>query len=141
MKSVLRQIGRIRTPYRKTAVCPRNVDPEGPECELEIDVKYRDGLTGLAAGDKILVLYWFDNVDRDTLLLRRPGSERLNGVFALRSPHRPNPIAVAVVDIKDIVEGSIRVRGMDCLDGTPLLDIKPAIFAHTAGDENENFVG
>jgi tRNA-Thr(GGU) m(6)t(6)A37 methyltransferase TsaA len=122
----LHSIGQIRTPYRTLGECPRNIDPEGPICELAIDEPFSDGLAGLTTGDTILVLYWFDNVDREALLQRRRESDRKRGVFALRSPHRPNPIGAAVVKIESITNGCIQARGMDCLDGTPLLDIKPA---------------
>jgi len=123
----LRPIGRIRTPYRTLAECPRNVEPDGPLCELLVDPDYVAGLTGLTAGDHILLLYWFDGVDRHAPLQQRRGSGETRGVFDLRSPHRPNPIAVATVRIESIRGGVVEVRGMDCLDGTPLLDIKPAL--------------
>lgn len=124
-------IGHIRTPYATLGECPRNVDPAGPPCELVVDEAYAEGLTGLAAGDRILVLYWFDGVDRQALLQQRPGSGETRGVFALRSPSRPNPIGAAVLKIDNIGDRSIRVRGLDCLDGTPLLDIKPVLAAET----------
>lgn len=124
----LRSIGHIRTPYQTLRECPRNIDPEGPMCELVIDEHFLDGLAGLITGENILVLYWFDKVDREVLLQRRRESGCKRGIFALRSPHRPNPIGAATVKIESIVNRCIRVRGMDCLDGTPLLDIKPAIF-------------
>lgn len=127
VKATLQFIGRIRTPYRKLRECPRNVEPDGPLCELEIDGKFKDGLTGLVAGQEVLLLYWFENVDRTVLQQRRRESGRTSGVFALRSPDRPNPIAAAVVTIEAIERSRIQVRGLDCLDGTPLLDIKPAI--------------
>jgi tRNA-Thr(GGU) m(6)t(6)A37 methyltransferase TsaA len=95
---------------------------------LVIDEYFLDGLVGLITGENLLVLYWFDNVDREMLLQQRRESGCKRGIFALRSPHRPNPIGAATVKIESIVNRCIRVRGMDCLDGTPLLDIKPAIF-------------
>jgi tRNA-Thr(GGU) m(6)t(6)A37 methyltransferase TsaA len=128
MNFTLRSIGHIRTPYQTLRECPRNIDPEGPICELVIDEHFLDGLAGLITGENILVLYWFENVDREVLLQQRRESGCKRGVFALRSPHRPNPIGAATVKIESIVNQCIRVRGMDCLDGTPLLDIKPAIF-------------
>lgn len=127
MTEMIRCIGRIRTPWRALEQCPRNVDPEGPICTLEVDSDLVEGLTGLSAGDEILILYWLDKGDRETLLLQRRDSGSLRGVFALRAPHRPNPIGAAVVRIEDIDGHRVRVRGLDCLDGTPLLDIKPAL--------------
>jgi tRNA-Thr(GGU) m(6)t(6)A37 methyltransferase TsaA len=126
MSSKLKFIGKIRTPYRSVKECPSHVDIQGPTCQLVLDDKFRDGLKGLSPGQDILVLYWFENVDRARMVQTpRRGGER-RGVFALRSPHRPNPIAASVVTIESIREGQVTVRGMDCLDGTPLLDIKPA---------------
>ena len=127
MRFPLRSIGLIRTPYQTLRECPRNIDPQGPVCELHIDADYAQGLAGLTAGELILVLYWLDEADRDALLQTRRDSGQVMGVFALRSPARPNPIGAAVVRIEDIENECIRVRGMDCLDGTPLLDIKPAL--------------
>ena len=127
MTAELRYIGRIRTPYRTLASCPAFADPDGPPCEIVLDATWRAGLRGLAAGQEILVLYWFEDVARDRPVQspRRGGAPR--GVFALRSPHRPNPVAAATVRIEYLArDGRIGVRGMDCLDGTPLLDVKPA---------------
>jgi len=87
------------------------------------------GLLGLQAGQEILLLYWFQDVDRNRLQDNRRGTDELRGVFALRTPHRPNPIAAAVVRVEGIRSNRIFVRGMDCLNGTPLLDIKPAIMS------------
>jgi tRNA-Thr(GGU) m(6)t(6)A37 methyltransferase TsaA len=129
MSASLVFIGHISTPYRTLRECPRNVDPEGPLCELHIDEAFEAGLAGLAAGASLLVLYWLDEADRDALLQRRREAGPMTGVFALRSPHRPNPIGAAVVTVVDIAGRCIRVRGLDCRDGTPLLDIKPAIRA------------
>ncbi|MEJ2383744.1 MAG: SAM-dependent methyltransferase [Xanthomonadales bacterium] len=127
MSAQLNFIGRIRTPYRQREDCPAFVDPQGPRCEIVLDAGWREGLRGLTAGQKLLVLYWFDDVarDRPVQVPRRGGPPR--GVFALRSPHRPNPIAAGEVTAEYIArDGRVGVRGMDCLDGTPLLDIKPA---------------
>lgn len=126
MAAELKFIGKIRTPYRSVKECPSHVDAEGPACQLVLDDAYRDGLKGLLPGQNILVLYWFENVNRALMVQtpRRGGDKR--GVFALRSPHRPNPIAASIVTIESIKEGRVAVRGMDCLDGTPLLDIKPS---------------
>lgn len=126
MKFALRSIGKVRTPYQVLDDCPRNIDPDGPICELNVDDDYLQGLVGLAPGDDILVLYWLHESDRGHLLQRRRESGQKKGVFALRSSNRPNPIGAAVVRVESINGGCIRVRGMDCLDRTALLDIKPA---------------
>lgn len=134
MSATLRFIGRIRTPYRSLSDCPRNIDPDGPVCELSVDEACACGLTGLEAGQEILVLYWLGAADRDVLLQQRREDDRECGVFALRSPNRPNPIGAGVVRIERIADGCLQVRGLDCLDGTPLLDIKPALPARREGN-------
>jgi tRNA-Thr(GGU) m(6)t(6)A37 methyltransferase TsaA len=132
LNAVLEFIGQIKTPYKSLEECPRNIDPGGPLCELVISKDMKDGVSGLVPGQKILVLYWFEGVDRSTYLqMSRKKGKRL-GVFALRSPHRPNPIGAAVVSIDSIENRRIFVKGLDCLDGTPLLDIKPAILDERA---------
>ena len=121
-------IGTIETPYNTIEECPRNIDLAGPHCNLHIDEKYKKGIKGLAPAQNILILYWLDGADR-TLMLQNAGddSSEPTGTFSLRSPHRPNPVGAAVVPIVDIGDGTIVVRGLDCLNGTRLLDIKPAI--------------
>ncbi len=119
-------IGRIRTPFRLIKECPRQGSAtEGPICRIEIDEPWRLAMQGLEAHSELQVLYWMDKARRDLLVqMPRTGAGRA-GTFALRSPMRPNPIAVSLVTVTAIEDGAILVRGLDCLDGTPLLDIKP----------------
>ncbi len=126
MDTCVEPIGRIETPYLHLKECPRNVEPGGPLCRLVIDHAYLDAMFRLSSGQKILILYWFDNVDRKRVQQNSRKTGELAGVFALRTPNRPNPIGAAVVPIEKIEDDSIYVRGLDCLNGTPLLDIKPA---------------
>lgn len=125
-------IGHIKTPYTDTSRCPRNIQPDGPICEIMLDKAYHSGLTGLEVGQYILILYWFENVDRE-IMQQEVKDGSLVGTFALRSPYRPNPIAAAVLPIENISQGRITVRGLDCLSGTPLIDIKPAIMKEVQG--------
>ncbi len=127
MQADLVFIGHIETPYKTLEECPRNVDPNGPECRLVVQSEYEDGLLGLDEGREILVLYWLEHADRGLLRQSPAHVGELTGTFALRSPHRPNPIGAAAVRIESISGGTIVVRGLDCLDGTPLLDIKPSM--------------
>ncbi len=124
----LNPIGRIKTPYEHLKDCPNNVEAEGPECEVVLDVEFAPGLKGLREGQSVLLLYWFEGVDRS--LVTQTRGPKVNGrevgTFAIRSPHRPNPIAAATVPIQWIADGKFGVRGLDCLCGTKLLDIKPA---------------
>lgn len=127
MNALLKPIGRIVTPFRTFDECPNNIQHNGAVCKLELQDEYQGGFTGLSTGQSILILYWFENVDRNVTLQLSVDGKSSVGTFALRSPHRPNPIAAAVLPIDSIDDGSITVRGLDCLDGTSLLDIKPAI--------------
>lgn len=118
-------IGRIRTPWTVRGECPRQGDPiDGPICVLEIDPRWADALTGIAACERLQVLYWMDRARRD-LVLQSPRSDGgTRGTFALRSPVRPNPVASSVVSLVGVEGVRVMVRGLDCLDGTPLIDIK-----------------
>lgn len=119
-------IGTIRTPWVSRAECPKRGDPEnGPECRIELDRRYARGLEGLETYDDIAVLYWMGGARRD-LVVQNPKHEgRLVGTFALRSPVRPNPIALSLVRLLGMDGTVLTVRGLDCLDRTPLIDIKP----------------
>lgn len=126
-KAFLHPIGHIQTPYKTLADCPRNISAGGPRCRLVIDDALLDGLMGLQPGQKILILYWFDQADRSVLQQNSRRTGELAGIFALRTPNRCNPIGAAVLPIETISGTTITVRGLDCLDGTPLIDIKPAM--------------
>lgn len=118
-------IGRIRTPFKTRADCPRQGSDDGPVCRIEIDEPWRQALTGLDRYERIDVIYWLHKARRD-LVLQSPKSDgQTRGTFALRSPLRPNPIAVSHVLLVALEPDAVLVRGLDCLDGTPLLDIKP----------------
>ena len=119
-------IGRIRTPFPTRADCPHAGQADGPACRIEIEAPWHEALQGLVAGEPLEVLYWMHLARRD-LLVQAPSSRPMPlGTFALRSPNRPNPIASSVVEILAIEPGAVMVRGLDCLDMTPLLDLKPA---------------
>lgn len=118
-------IGRIRTPWRTRSECPKRGSLEGPVCTLEIDPRWADALTGIEAHGRLQVLYWMHQARRD-LVLQNPGfAGTLIGTFALRSPVRPNPIASSEVRLEGRDGVRVQVRGLDCLDGTPLVDLKP----------------
>ena len=122
-------IGRIETPYQTPDDCPYTVNPGGPLCRIVVDPAYVAGLKGLAVGDRILVLYWLHQANRTKSLVGVRRSGKVAGAFAARTPHRPNPIGAAVVTIEAIEGTALKVRGLDCVTGTPLLDIKPAMRA------------
>jgi tRNA-Thr(GGU) m(6)t(6)A37 methyltransferase TsaA len=123
-------IGRIRTPWTRREDCPKNGREAEAICTIELDSRWAQGLRGLETSTHVVVLYWMDRARRDLVLQapRHYGEQR--GTFALRSPVRPNPIAMSVVRLMRIDGPALSVIGLDCLDGTPLLDIKP-YFAST----------
>jgi tRNA-Thr(GGU) m(6)t(6)A37 methyltransferase TsaA len=123
-------IGRIRSPWPKGGACPKNPREAREQTRhvmIELDSRYRAGLDGLAPGAPLVLLYWMDAARRDVIVQRPRHLDRLVGVFALRSPARPNPVATAVVTVRaiDAAAGTLLVDAIDCYDGTPLLDIKP----------------
>jgi tRNA (adenine37-N6)-methyltransferase len=118
-------IGIIRTPWRTRSDCPKRGDPDGPICTIVIDERWRAALTDLAAHRHIQVLYWMHRARRDLVLQTPLRTGQTTGSFALRSPVRPNPIASSIVDLVAIEGTTLQVRGLDCLDGTPLIDLKP----------------
>lgn len=123
---VVEPIGIIRSPLHTLEEAPPLGSEAGVEGELVVDPKYLDAMLGLEVGRKVLILYWLHLGDRKRLQVHPRGdlSRPLRGVFATRSPHRPNPIGADLVEILEIRENVIRVKGLDALDGTRLLDIK-----------------
>ncbi|WP_088346658.1 MULTISPECIES: tRNA (N6-threonylcarbamoyladenosine(37)-N6)-methyltransferase TrmO [Rhodomicrobium] len=117
-------IGRIRTPWATRAECPKRGDPEGPVCRIEIFEPWGAALEGVSELERIEVFYWLHEARRD-LVIQSPGHGPTRGTFALRSPVRPNPIGVSGVAIAGVEGSALLVRGLDCLDGTPLIDLKP----------------
>jgi len=125
-------IGTIRTPWKTRQECPKRGSPDGPICSIVLDERWRQGLTGIAGHKRIQVLYWMNRARRD-LVLQTPFQRPTRGTFALRSPVRPNPIASSLVDLVSVEGATLQVRGLDCLDGTPLLDLKPEHGAQEGG--------
>lgn len=126
-------IGRIRTPWTTRGEAPRNARESrerGDVCAVEVDPRWEKALSGVETCSHLIVLYWMDRARRD-LVVQAPAHYREGrGTFALRSPVRPNPIALSVVRLVKVEGTRLEVIGLDCLDGTPLLDIKP-YFAST----------
>ncbi len=126
-----RIIGTIRTPYKRMEECPsRHSRKEFLPCTIRLAPDCAPGLVGLEVGGGALVLYWLHLARRDMVQLpvREGVRDAPVGVFSLRTPPRPNPIAASVVEILAVRNGELDVVGLDCLDGTPLLDIKRARF-------------
>lgn len=123
-------IGRIRTTWTSRAGAPKNTREareRGQTARVEIDEPYRAGLDGLERFSHAIVLYWMHEARRDLIVQAPKHSAVPRGVFGLRSPLRPNPIALAVARLLsiDAAAGRIEIDAIDCLDGTPLIDVKP----------------
>ena len=120
-------IGTIDSPYKRLKDCPsRHNDKQHLTCTIRVAPDFAPGLVGLKAGRRAFILYWFHLARRDMVQLPERAGVRDApvGVFSLRTPPRPNPIAAADVDILAVRNTEIDVLGLDCLNGTPLLDIK-----------------
>lgn len=123
-------IGKIHSPWKTRADCPRNIRQARERAQpaiLEIDEAWRQGLLGFEKQEHAIVLYWMQQSRRDLIIQQPRHHDEPVGVFALRSPARPNPIAIATVRILSVNQsaGLIEIDAIDCLDGTALLDIKP----------------
>src|ERR1700761_5244957 len=118
-------IGRLRTPWKRTQDCPKNARGSDAGCTVELDPRWAAGLSGLETVSHVLLLYWMDKARRDLVLQSPRHYAEHRGTFALRSPARPNPIAVSVARLLRIAGTTLTVVGLDCIDNTPLLDIKP----------------
>jgi tRNA-Thr(GGU) m(6)t(6)A37 methyltransferase TsaA len=121
-----RPIGHVRSPYSGTATIPKGLgakhDAEGV---LEVLPEFEPGLLDIEGFSHLYVLWTFDRSEGFDLTAHPPSDNRPHGVFATRSPYRPNPIALTVVELLGREGNKLRVRGVDMLDGTPILDIKP----------------
>lgn len=129
--AALRFIGRIRTPWTRRADCPRQSPPDGPPCTVEIFEPWGPALAGLEAYERVELLYWLDRARRDLVVQNPAHGTRTWGTFALRSPVRPNPIGTSLVRLHAIEGRVLTVGTLDCLDGTPLIDLKPERCAFT----------
>ncbi|MDR4305428.1 tRNA (N6-threonylcarbamoyladenosine(37)-N6)-methyltransferase TrmO [Chelatococcus sambhunathii] len=118
-------IGRIRTPWTSRLDCPRQGRRDGPTCRIEIFEPWVAALAGIEAFGQIEVIYWLDQSRRDLVLQSPRNDGTTRGTFALRSPVRPNPIGTSLVTLVAVEGSTLLVRGLDCLDGTPLIDLKP----------------
>ena len=127
-------VGRIRTPWTRRADCPRRGAPDGPVCRIEIDPRWGQALYGVVGTPRLQVLYWMHEARRDLVCQKPANRAEVFGTFSLRSPVRPNPIASSVVELVAVEGLTLLVRGLDCLDGTPLLDLKPVACAHDHGN-------
>ena len=118
-------IGRIHTPWQHRKDCPKNARESDAVCTVEVDPRWQKGLKDAETCSHLVLLYWMNHSQRDLVLQVPSHYGTQHGTFALRSPARPNPIALSVVRLLGIEATKLTVTGLDCLDGTPCLDIKP----------------
>ena len=120
----LHPVGYVRSPYKVKGDAPRQGRFSDTISEIVIDEKYRPALWQMEARKHLWVLCWFDRADRTVLRAIPPGTSAEKGVFAIRSPDRPNPVSLCMVDLIGVQDGVLKVRGLDAFDGTPVIDIK-----------------
>jgi tRNA-Thr(GGU) m(6)t(6)A37 methyltransferase TsaA len=118
-------IGIIRTPWTSRLDCPRQGCLDGPVCRIEVNEPWVAALDGIDAFERIEVLYWLHESRRDLVRQSPADDGSTRGTFSLRSPVRPNPIGTALVSLVRREGPALLVRGLDCLDMTPLIDLKP----------------
>ena len=125
----LRPIGKIRSKLKRRSRAPKQGYEGAPDAWIEVYSFAAEGLKGLSAGDEVLVVTWFHRAHRDVLRVypRSDRSNPLTGVFATRSPDRPNPLGLHPVTIRAISGHRLRVGPIEAIDGTPVVDIKPVI--------------
>ena len=119
----LKSIGIIHSPYKDRKESP----PQGREeiCWIEVSEQYAEGLKDIEGFSHLILLYWFHQGNDYSLQVKTPWSSELHGVFATRSPDRPNPVGFSVVELIEREGNKLKVKGLDALEGTPLIDIKP----------------
>jgi tRNA (adenine37-N6)-methyltransferase len=120
----LHPVGYVRSPYKVKGDTPRQGRLSDTVSEIAIDEKYRPALWQIERRKHLWVLCWFDRADRTVLRAIPPGTSVEKGVFAIRSPDRPNPVSLCMVDLLGVNNGVLKVRGLDAFDGTPVIDIK-----------------
>jgi len=125
------EIGTVESPLTDRASAPKQGDEGAPEAWLEFDPRFAEALDGLEVGDDLLVLTWLDRAVRDVLRVHPRGdlANPERGVFGTRSPDRPNPIGLHRVHVLAIDGTRFRVRDLEALDGTPIVDVKPVLGA------------
>ena len=130
-RAQLRPIGIIRSSIKKRSEAPKQGSEGAPDAWLEVSPLVAPGLDGLAAGDDIVVVTWLHQARRDVLKVH-PRSDRhrpLTGVFATRSPDRPNPLGLHQVVVREVEKNRLRIGPIEAIDGTPVVDIKPVLCA------------
>jgi tRNA-Thr(GGU) m(6)t(6)A37 methyltransferase TsaA len=118
-------IGTLRTPWSDRLACPRQGRADGPVCRIELTPPWDQALDGIAEFKRLEILYWLHESRRDLIMQSPRNDGAVRGTFSLRTPARPNPIGTSIVELVKVEGPVLFVRGLDCLDGTPLIDVKP----------------
>jgi len=127
---LLRPVGIVRSKLKRREDCPHQGSEGAPDAWVEIDPAFADGLDGITPGCEVVLLTWFHKARRNVLKLhpRNNPENPLRGVFTTRSSDRPNPVGLHRVEVLEVdMEGRLRVRPLEALDGTPIIDIKPIL--------------
>ena len=122
-------IGFVRSELTRLEDAPMQGDEGAPEAWLELTLQVVQGLMGIQPGDELILLTWLHLAERDVLQVHPRGdlNRPLTGVFATRSPDRPNPVGLHRVSVLEVTEGKLRVAPLEAIDGTPIVDIKPVL--------------
>lgn len=121
----VKPIGVIRSPYKKLDEAPHQGRFSNEICEIHVFEEFSEGLRDVETYSHLIVLYWLHLANRGNLLAISSHNKKERGVFATRSPNRPNPIGFAVVELIERAGNVLRIRWLDAIDGTPVIDIKP----------------
>ena len=126
---MIEPIGIVRSKLTRLEHAPMQGDEGAPEAWLELSSQAAPGLMGIKVGDNLLVLTWLHMADRHVLQVHPRGdlNRPLTGVFATRSPDRPNPVGLHRVSVLEVMDGKLRVAALEAIDGTPIIDIKPVL--------------
>lgn len=125
----VRAVGRVESPLTEMDSAPRQGDEGAPDVWIEFQPDLLSAVEGLGPGDRIVILTWLDRANRDVLTVHPRGdvSRPSAGVFATRSPHRPNPIGLHPVQVLEVDGPKLKVSGLEALDATPVIDVKPVL--------------
>jgi len=125
----LKPIGVIRSVLKERSKAPKQGSEGAPDAWIEVHPSVTQAMDGLAVGDEIVILTWFHRAHRDVLKVhpRSDPKRRLTGVFATRSPDRPNPVGLHEVTVRKVAKNRLRVGPIEAIDGTPVIDIKPIL--------------
>jgi len=130
----IRPIGTVSSTLKTLDAAPRQPDEGAPEAWLVFEPEASEGLRNIRPGDDLILITWLDRARRDVLSVHPRGdpSRPPEGVFSTRSPHRPNPLGLHEVQVTAVEGARVRVRSLEAIDGTPIIDVKPVLSSDIA---------